>query len=134
MATITIPDSVECIALGAFEGCTQLTTVNGAKNVKEIGTSAFKSCVSLKSIVLPNLQRMGKESFLYCKSLMDVQFPESAKIEEDAFKGSPFEEVLEERKYKALQNYWMSQGRCRRCGSRFNIFNRCKSCGHPKDY
>lgn len=47
LTEITIPDAVKEIKDGTFEGCSALTTVEGATMVESIGTSAFQGTSSL---------------------------------------------------------------------------------------
>ncbi|MBR0335999.1 MAG: leucine-rich repeat domain-containing protein [Alistipes sp.] len=50
MTSVTIPDSVTSIGLGAFSYCTSLTSVTIPDSVTRIGMSAFVGCSSLKEV------------------------------------------------------------------------------------
>nr|WP_296090903.1 leucine-rich repeat protein [uncultured Treponema sp.] len=47
---IVIPDNVKTIADGGFWGCSSLTTITLPASLSSIGASAFKICVSLKTV------------------------------------------------------------------------------------
>ena len=49
-----IPDSVTEIGSSAFKGCTGLTSVVTPDSVTEIGGSAFKGCTGLPEITIPS--------------------------------------------------------------------------------
>lgn len=50
---VTIPESVNYIWEGAFQGCEKLTSVTIPDGVTEIGDYAFEGCTSLRSVVIP---------------------------------------------------------------------------------
>ena len=54
ITTVTIPDGVTEIKLGAFKNCTSLQTVNIPESVTNIGIDAFFYCESLQSVTIPN--------------------------------------------------------------------------------
>ena len=56
LQSITIPDNIEMIGGYAFEGCSNLSTVNFGPGSKltRIGGNAFQNCTGLTSITLPN--------------------------------------------------------------------------------
>lgn len=56
--------------------------------VEEIGESAFKECVKLETVILPEtLQEIGNESFRGCSKLRKIDIPENTnKIGESAFR------------------------------------------------
>lgn len=51
--TLVVPEGVERISVGAFEGCTELTEVVLPLSLKQIGRFAFEGCTSLKHVTLP---------------------------------------------------------------------------------
>lgn len=76
---VTIPASVMEIGENAFFDCINLEEVkfetNGA--LSTIGAAAFRNCVSLKSIRIPNgVTKLNAYTFYNCKSLTKVQLPE----------------------------------------------------------
>jgi len=54
LTSVTIPNSVTSIGLGAFYLCTSLTSVTIPNSVTTIEESAFDQCTSLTSITIPN--------------------------------------------------------------------------------
>ncbi len=88
---IEIPDTVEIIGYGAFEGCEELTEIDLPDSVREIGDSAFEGCEQLTEIYIPqNVERMAyyepdEEDLLYdglgemfdaCYQLADITVDE----------------------------------------------------------
>lgn len=76
---VTIPTSVMEIGENAFFDCINLEEVkfetNGA--LSTIGAAAFRNCVSLKSIRIPNgVTKLNAYAFYNCRSLTKVQLPE----------------------------------------------------------
>ena len=79
MESVTIPNSIEYIGLGAFSGCTNLKNIDirtSGNNIIRICDSAFSHCTSLKSIVIPGnvefLWVAGGCTFGECTSLKNV--------------------------------------------------------------
>ena len=69
-ASLTIGD-------GAFEGCTNLSTIELPETLTAIGANAFRNCSSIQSLVLPStLTKMGNETstsvFDGCTSLATI--------------------------------------------------------------
>ena len=81
-----IPNSVTSIGLGAFGGCSSLTSITIPNSVTSIGHGAFESCSGLTSITIPNsVTSMGDGAFYECYSLTSVAVPIHTEIDEDAF-------------------------------------------------
>ncbi|MGN1061024.1 MAG: leucine-rich repeat protein, partial [Candidatus Coproplasma sp.] len=75
---ITIPDSVTSIGIGAFNGCTALTSITIPNSVASIGSNAFNNCTSLKNVTIPNsVTSIGKYAFNNCTSLTSITIPNS---------------------------------------------------------
>ena len=94
LTSITIPNSVMSIGVGAFSGCTSLPVVDNIRyadtyllealdkeqnsyvikeGTKYIGSSAFKDCSNLRSIVIPNsVTSIGDAAFSGCIRLLSV--------------------------------------------------------------
>ena len=79
MESVTIPNSIEYIGVGAFSACTSLKNIDirtSGNNIIRICDSAFNGCTSLKSIVIPGnvefLWVAGGCTFGGCTSLKNV--------------------------------------------------------------
>ena len=69
----TIPNSITNIGVGAFGGCTSLTSVTIPISIANIGDSAFYSCTSLTSVTIPNsVTNIGNSAFYSCTGLTSV--------------------------------------------------------------
>ena len=76
----SIPESVESIGYGAFEGCTGLTQVTIPESVDSIGVDAFKGCTGLTQVTIPkSVDSIGENAFSGCTGLTQVTIPESVK-------------------------------------------------------
>ena len=72
----TVPEGVVTILDGAFYGCGRLERVVLSKDVKLIGSSAFRECTAMKTITLPeNLETIKNSAFQGCKSLVRMELP-----------------------------------------------------------
>ena len=73
LTSISIPDSVKKIDLGAFYTCTNLRTVSInylSSNLTDIKVNAFSYCYNLSSVVLPkSLYSIDISAFEGCQSL-----------------------------------------------------------------
>ena len=66
------------IGVGAFMGCTSLTSVTIPNSVTEIGQDAFIGCRSLTSITIPNsITSIGWWAFSNCSNLTSITIPSS---------------------------------------------------------
>ena len=94
--TFVVPDSVASIAAYAFYGCVNLKSVSfpndstGARGVSIIGTGAFEDCSNLSSIELGYLtSSFGDACFKNCTSLsaISIKCESVSKIGSNAFRG-----------------------------------------------
>jgi hypothetical protein len=79
---LAIPESLGITEIGdeAF-GHSGLTDITIPKSVKKIGTSAFASAYSLRSIAFENgIEVIGDSAFTGCSSLIRISFPDSLKV------------------------------------------------------
>jgi len=77
---VTIPDSVRSIGVGAFSGCTGLTSVTIGNSVTSIGVNAFSGCTGLTSVTIPNsVSVIANEAFSGCTRLTSVTIGSSVR-------------------------------------------------------
>ncbi|MPM28119.1 hypothetical protein SDC9_74638 [bioreactor metagenome] len=75
--TFTVPDGIKKINGGAFDGCSELTSVTIPESVTSIGEYAFTDCVSLTSVKIPQGVTLINEGlFSYCINLKSITLPE----------------------------------------------------------
>ncbi|MGM9644183.1 MAG: leucine-rich repeat domain-containing protein [Eubacteriales bacterium] len=89
---IIVPDTIkdhDVVAIGphAFKDCIGIESVVLPETVKSIGGSAFAGCTSLECITLPSgLENIGGSAFKSCTSLEYIAIPDSVKtIGDSAF-------------------------------------------------
>ncbi len=89
LTSISIPEGVTVISLNAFSGCENLASVSFPNGLKEIWDSAFCECISLRSVSFPDsLKRIGSHAFENCVMFTSVLFPNGLeKIGDSAFEG-----------------------------------------------
>lgn len=76
--TITIPNSVTSLGVGAFYKYKNLKTLTIGTGVTAIPDSCFMSCDSLTTLSLPNkLKTIGSKAFMYARKLKSVTIPSS---------------------------------------------------------
>lgn len=89
LRTITIPDTVTYIGVGAFQGRSKLERIifSPDSQLRQIDNSAFFDCPSLTDVQLPGqVERIGHEAFGYCASLTSFHIPASvSKMEVNPF-------------------------------------------------
>ena len=84
-----IPSSVTSIRPGAFDSCSDLTSITIPDSVTSIGNDAFWQCTTLTSITIPDsVTSIGDYAFYGCSSLTSITIPDSVtSIGNDAFGG-----------------------------------------------
>lgn len=84
---IILPNTIEDIQMGCFEGCTSLEYVNIPLGVTELGSCCFESCFNLRTIQLPSsIKEIGWRCFRECRSLGSIEFPKGlTKIGSECF-------------------------------------------------
>ncbi|MGO8929333.1 MAG: leucine-rich repeat domain-containing protein [Limisphaerales bacterium] len=64
--------------VGAFDGCTSLTSITIPNSVTTIGNGVFEECTHLASITIPNsVTSIGNEAFAQCTNLNSITIPDS---------------------------------------------------------
>ena len=73
VTSVIIPNGVLSIGVGAFQGCTGLTNVTLADSVTSIGNEAFQGCTSLANVGIPSgVTSLGTGLFFACTSLVAI--------------------------------------------------------------
>jgi len=86
---VTVPDGVERLEDGAFNGCWSLVSITLPDSLASIGNAAFYVCTSLVSITLPDgLTSLGSSAFRGCQSLALVYVPTGCAVGTNAFDGT----------------------------------------------
>ena len=77
---VTLPDSINVISGGAFEGCRSLIYMNIPDGVSELGDNAFRGCKSLISVNIPSrVTKIGANAFWGCSKLSEIVIPDSVR-------------------------------------------------------
>ncbi len=64
---VVLPNTIEVIGAGAFNGCPELEKVSIGSDVKTIETQAFGNSGKIEYIIVPEtLSSLGKEAFMNC--------------------------------------------------------------------
>jgi hypothetical protein len=90
LTSLTLPESIQWVQVGAFKGCTGLTTVAFLGSTPStLPDFVFSDCINLTMVVLPDgLSAIGNYAFRNCLKLGTIDFPETlASIGYDAFTG-----------------------------------------------
>jgi hypothetical protein len=75
--TINIPDSVTEIGNAVFFDCTSLKTITFPDGVQKLGEGICQRCTSLETAKLPeNLKEIGKYAFTSCMELKEINLPD----------------------------------------------------------
>lgn len=78
LSTVSIPNSVKNIDVGAFYLCRYLKSVNLPSDIKTINEYTFRFCNSLTNITIPDsVQSIGDMAFENCCSLSDIVIPDN---------------------------------------------------------
>ncbi len=78
LTSVKLPEYLETIGWSTFCGCTSLTSISFPESLKTIDSWAFSGCTGLTSISLPeSLKTIGGGAFYGCTGLTSISFPES---------------------------------------------------------
>lgn len=84
--SITIPETVTEIGVGAFSNCDELTSITIPSTVTSLGSHAFIDCNKLTTVNI-GISTINSSTFARCKSLNNVIAPSLISIGEYAFNG-----------------------------------------------
>lgn len=95
LVSVKMPDTITTIGSGAFGSCTSLKSVIFSKNLKYIEYAAFAGCLALNNVEIPGgVTEIGKDAFGECISLANVTFNEGLiTILDKAFYKCPIEKL-----------------------------------------
>jgi hypothetical protein len=100
----TIPNSVTSIGVGAFRGCSGLTTINIPEGVTSIGNYAFYNCSGLTTINIPEgVTSIGDSTFSKCNFRTIVSKPIQPKGFPDTFSQPEYNHTM---LYVPQNSYW----------------------------
>ena len=86
LTSISLPDGVPRIGNSAFSQCTSLTSITIGNGVTSIGDSAFRDCPDLTNITIPDrVTSIGNYAFGRCTSLTKVTFLGTAPEVDNSF-------------------------------------------------
>jgi hypothetical protein len=78
---IVLPSNLASIGIGAFNGCTGLTSVTIPNSVTAIWNGTFTGCTGLTSVTIPNsVTSIGAGAFMGCTGLTSVKFDGASTI------------------------------------------------------
>lgn len=85
--SVSMPDSVERIRIGAFSQCGALKKIEMSNNLREIESYAFRECTNLEMVELPDsLVNWGYGVFEECGNLKKINIPSQIKEINSQFK------------------------------------------------
>lgn len=92
LTSIEIPDSVAIIRQDAFSGCSSLSSIEIPDGVTSIDNGAFKNCSSLTSVAIPDgVLSLEYDVFSGCSFLTSIEIPNSVtSIRDNALSGCGF--------------------------------------------
>ena len=78
--TITVPEGVISVGIGAFKNCAEVEVISLPGSVTDIGANAFEGCISLRSIGIPSgITVITTGMFTDCKNLTHVRMQKTVK-------------------------------------------------------
>lgn len=76
--SVTVSGKCKRIADGAFKNCINLESIRIPDTIERIGSEAFRDCKSLTEINIPySVSYIGESSFYGCESLRYIEIPDS---------------------------------------------------------
>lgn len=72
ISSLTINDGIIFIGDRAFKNCSNLTTINIAQSVLQLGCECFYGCTSLEKFHSKSIDSLGVKSFAECINLKEV--------------------------------------------------------------
>lgn len=87
LASFTIPTNLQAIPPHMLVGCSSLTNITIPSNISEIGNYAFNDCTGLTSVAFETdyIGRIGWDAFKRCLNIKSLKLPEVRVIDNGAF-------------------------------------------------
>lgn len=95
LSSVSLPDTITYIGQDAFSYCSSLKTIKLPSNLKTLRSYAFRNCKALQSITIPgSVEKIESETFSDCISLSSITISEGVKsITGTAFWETPITEL-----------------------------------------
>lgn len=87
--TTIMPYDIRRIGMAAYDGCTELRSIDIPEGVERIGECAFYNCISLRKVSLPkSLLYIWHDAFGRCEALEEIYIPRNVRnIDASVFNG-----------------------------------------------
>ena len=72
ISSLTVNDGVTYIGERAFKNCINLTTINIAQTIKQIGAECFYGCIALENFNNQGIITLGAKNFAECNNLKNI--------------------------------------------------------------
>ena len=88
-------EGVEYIGNSAFNGCSNLQTINLPDTITTIGGSCFRYCTKINNVKLPsNLKTLNGQTFSGCTNLQNIELPQNLEsLNAECFEGTSITKI-----------------------------------------
>ena len=89
LTTVALPSDMTTIPAQCFSGCSALASISLPENITEIGDRAFMNCTALQGVSLPSkVKVIGDHAFAFCGNMTTLVIPTTIEeIKDHAFEG-----------------------------------------------
>ena len=85
ISSLTVNEGVKSIGERAFKNCKNLTNINIAQTITQIGVECFYGCTSLSSFDNRGIVSLGAKTFAECRSLKEISIENLTSLAEGCF-------------------------------------------------